>query len=391
VASFQSLYARANDWSPAADSGRTAGNLLDRWARSEAAQVATAVDEALENFDTARAGALLAAYIDDLSNWYVRRSRRRFWDGDPAALQTLHDCLRTVTLLMAPFTPFITETVWRSLFGSTGDVASVHLAAWPVGTGELAPADPALSAQVAVVRRVVELGRAARAESSVKTRQPLGRALVSAPGWSEVPEELRRQVADELNVVALESLHDADEVITVTIKPNFRALGKRFGNRTKLVAGAITSSSAEQIAAALHADSPVTVVLDGELIELQPDELIVNQSPSVGWTVASDGAETVALDLELTPQLRRQGLLREIVRTVQEARKNAGFDVTDRISLRWLVGGSPDPAEAIREHADELAGEVLATSLENGRPDSPEGWVETHDEELGLTIWLRRA
>ena len=408
IASFQSLYARANDWSPASSDATDGGTVLDRWARAEGERVAAAVDLALENFDTARAGILLAGYIDDLSNWYVRRSRRRFWDGDPAALQTLHDCLRTLTLLLAPFTPFVTETVWRALFATTDDAESVHLASWPVsntseqeaatwgevaGTyGELSDSTYGeLSSQMALVRRVVELGRAARAQSSVKTRQPLGRALVSAPGWSEVPGELRREVADELNVVELASLHDADEVITVTIKPNFRALGKRFGNRTKHVAAAITATPAETIASALHAGQPVVVTVDGERVELGADELIVNQSPSAGWTVASDGAETVALDLELTPQLRRLGLLREIVRTVQEARKGAGFDVTDRIALHWRVGGSPEPAQAITEHAGELAREVLATTLTHGEPESGDGWVETHDQELGLTVWLRRA
>ncbi len=391
VASFQSLYARANGWVPGSpDAGSP--TLLDRWALDEARRVAAEVDDALENFDTARAGKLLAAFIDDLSNWYVRRSRRRFWDGDPAALATLHECLRTLTLLLAPFVPFVTETVWGALFAGSTGVPSVHLAQWPVDATTDSSVDTALAEQVDVVRRVVELGRAARAESGVKTRQPLGRALISAPGWSAVPDALRQEVADELNVVALEDLRDAEELITVTVKPNFRTLGRRFGPRTKDVAAAVGLTPAAGIAHSLHLGRPVEVTLaDGSTEHLAAEELIVNQSPSDGWTVASDGPDTVALDLEITPELRRRGLVRDVVRQVQEARKNAGLDVSDRIELRWRVGGSPDPADAILEHADELAAEVLATSLTRGAAPEQDGWFTAADEELGLTLWLRKA
>ena len=183
IASFQSLYARANGWTPG-NGGGGEPSVLDRWARAETNRVAAEVDAALEAYDPARAGRALSGLIDDLSNWYVRRSRRRFWDGDPAALQTLHDCLDVLTRLLAPFVPFVTERVWQALFAEATGVESVHLAAWP-DTGR---ADrPELSAQVALVRRVVELGRAARAASGVKTRQPLARALISAPGWAACP------------------------------------------------------------------------------------------------------------------------------------------------------------------------------------------------------------
>jgi len=193
VASFQSLYARANEWTPGTDGERT---LLDRWALAEAHRVAAEVDAALESFDTARAGKVLGGYVDDLSNWYVRRSRRRFWAGDPAALSTLHACLDVLTRLLAPLVPFVTERVWGALFASTGAVDSVHLAAWPEADRSLI--DETLSEQVALVRRLVELGRSARADSKMKTRQPLAQALISAPGWATLPEELRDQVRDEL-------------------------------------------------------------------------------------------------------------------------------------------------------------------------------------------------
>jgi isoleucyl-tRNA synthetase len=388
IASFQSLYARANSWAPGTDEGER--TPLDEWALSEGHRTALLVDAALEDFDTARAGKVLADYIDDLSNWYVRRSRRRFWDGDPAALATLHECLYLLTLLMAPFTPFVTERVWSALFArQDGRTDSVHLAPWP----RIDPSvvDDALAAQVALVRRVVELGRAARAESGVKTRQPLARALVSAPGWSAVPEGLRREVADELNVQSLASLAESatNDLVEVTVKPNFRALGRRFGGRTQAVAASIAAAAPRPLADALAAGT-ANVDVDGEQVTLTGADVVVTETPRSGWAVASDGPETVALDLELTHELRLAGLARDIVRLVQDARKNAGYQVTDRVELWWRVGGSPAPAEAIRAHTDLLRTEVLATRFTEGPPPAGTGGLaELVDEELGLHVWLR--
>ena len=384
LASFQSLYARANGWEAGSGGPDT---LLDQWARNETNRVATEVDTALEAYDPARAGKALFGLIDDLSNWYVRRSRRRFWEGDPAALQTLHDCLDILTRLLAPFVPFVTERVWQALFADTTGIASVHLASWPETD---APTDPALSRQVALVRRIVELGRAARAASGVKTRQPLARALISAPGWDELPQALRREVADELNVVDLAELTDASELLDITVRPNFRNLGKQHGSDTKAVAAAITSfQHPGGLAHTLRTQGAFTLESVGKTITA--DDVIISEAPVSGWVVEVAGSNTVALDLELTPELRRLGQLRDIVRIVQEARKNAGFEVIDRIALHWTVGGSPEPAEAIRAHATELASEVLASTLTEGAPEEPAGFFEADDEELGLRLWLARA
>jgi isoleucyl-tRNA synthetase len=388
VASFQSLYARANGWTPAAASGEL--TVLDRWALSELHRVAAEVEDALENFDTARAGKALAAYIDDLSNWYVRRSRRRFWDGDPAALSTLHECLDVLTRLLAPFIPFVTERVWGALFVPTGDVDSVHLARWPDADPSLIDAD--LSDQVSIVRRLVELGRSARADSKMKTRQPLSQALISAPGWIALPEGLKSQVREELNVVQLANLSDAGELVELAVKPNFRELGRRFGKRTQSVATAISAVDAETFVDAYRAGT-ARVEVDGEWFDISGDEVVVAETPRSGWAVASAGSDTVALDLELTHELRLAGLVREIIRMIQEARKNAGLDVTDRIELWWRVGGSPEPAEAIRTHGELLAGEVLASAVTEGAPDEAgtAGLFSVEDEELGLHAWLRKA
>jgi isoleucyl-tRNA synthetase len=385
IASFQSLYARANNWTPGTSGEPT---LLDNWARNETNKVAAEVDAALEAYDPARAGKALFGLVDDLSNWYVRRSRRRFWDGDPAALQNLHYCLDVLTRLLAPFVPFVTEKVWQALFGETTGIGSVHLASWPAVDQ---PVDRTLSEQVALVRRTVELGRAARTESKVKTRQPLNIGYVSAPGWDSLPPELKAEAADELNVQALARLADADELIDITVKPNFRSLGARFGPRTKIVAAAIGAADTHSLTLALRGTGTSTLTVEGEEVTITTDDVLVQERPRAGWAVASAGNETVALDLELTPELRRLGLLRDVVRIVQEARKNAGFEVTDRITLHWLVGGSPEPAEAIRAHAAELSGEVLATALLEGAPADSAAFFEARDLERGLHLWLARA
>jgi isoleucyl-tRNA synthetase len=389
--SFQALYARESGFEPSSTPAPPVAerSALDRWALSEAHRLARDVDDALASYDTQRAGRLLSGYVDDLSNWYVRRSRRRFWAGDPAALATLHECLYVVTLLMAPFTPFITERVWQDLFASTSEELpdSVHLAAWPQVDGGLI--DDTLADQMSLVRRLVELGRAARATSSVRTRQPLGRALVAATGWDSLPDDLRAEVSDELNCGALAPLGEmAGHLVDVSVKANFRALGKRFGKGTPPVASAIAAADPVRLVAALRATGTAEVGVDGEAVALTEDDVVVTESPRAGWAVASDNGETVALDLEVTPELRRAGLARETVRLVQEARKAAGFAVSDRISL-WWQSTDADLAAALREHGAAVADEVLATSFLEGEPDADA--VRGADPELGLAFGVRKV
>jgi isoleucyl-tRNA synthetase len=249
--------------------------------------------------------------------------------------------------------------------------------------------DDQLSEQVALVRRLVELGRAARAESKIKTRQPLSQALISAPGWAGVPEELKAQVREELNVVALASLSDAGELVELSVKPNFRVLGRRFGKRTQTVANAITAADVNAFVAAYRAGS-ASVQVDGEVLPISGDEVVVAETPRSGWAVASSGSDTVALDLELTHELRLAGLAREVIRFIQDARKNAGLEVTDRIELWWRVGGSPEPGEAIRTHRNQIAEEVLAVEICEGSPDKDVLYT-ARDEEFGLHVWLAKA
>ena len=391
TAAFLSLYARAADWTPAsADTPPIAERpALDRWVLSEAHRMAREVDAALEVFDTQRAGRLISAFVDDLSNWYVRRTRRRFWDGDPAALATLDEALRIVTLVMAPFTPFVTERVWQDMVRSVNPDAppSVHMASWPAVDDDVI--DDTLAAQVALVRRVVELGRAARAASSVRTRQPLARALVSAPGWTSLPSELVAEVASELNVLDMASLSATEgDLVDVTAKANFRSLGKRYGKQVQEIATAIAATDAAALASGLRSGA-AQVSVDGiGVVDLTEEDVVITETPREGWSVASGEGETVALDLELTDDLRRLGIAREAVRLIQEARKSAGLEISDRIALRWQAS-EPMVAAAMREHEGLISSEVLATAYAEGEPES--GDHVGADPDLGLAFGLHRA
>ncbi|MFE6685473.1 isoleucine--tRNA ligase [Streptomyces sp. NPDC057743] len=387
---FQALYARTSNWAPsAADPAPADRPLLDRWLLGELNALVEGVTDALEGYDTQRAGKLLSAFVDDLSNWYVRRSRRRFWQGDAAALRTLHDVIETVTRLMAPLVPFITERVWQDLVVPVTPDApdSVHLTTWPVADRALM--DPTLSAQMQLVRRLVELGRATRAESGVKTRQPLSRALVGAHGFADLSEDLRAQIAEELNVSSLAALSDVGgSLVDTTAKANFRALGKRFGKGVQAVAKAIAAADAAALSLALRGGT-ASVEVDGETIDLTPEEVIITETPREGWSVASDAGATVALDLEITPELRRAGLARDAIRLIQEARKNSGLDVADQIALRWTTTDD-EVRTALTDHAALIADEVLAADFAAGGPEESYGPAFT-DEALALTFHLRKA
>ncbi|WP_329151966.1 isoleucine--tRNA ligase [Streptomyces sp. NBC_01456] len=398
---FQALYARTSNWAPSpADPAPADRPLLDRWLLGELNSLVEQVTDSLESFDTQRAGKLLSSFVDDLSNWYVRRSRRRFWQGDAAALRTLHDVIETVTRLMAPLTPFLTERVWQDLVVPVTPDApnSVHLSSWPVA--DKAAIDPALSAQMLLVRRLVELGRATRAESGVKTRQPLSRALVAAHGFAGLPEDLRAQIAEELNVSSLAALSDSSSgregggsLVDTTAKANFRALGKRFGKGVQAVAKAVAAADAAALSLALR-EGTASVEVDGETVTLAPDEVIITETPREGWSVASEAGATVALDLEITPELRRAGLARDAIRLIQEARKNSGLDVADRIALRWQ-STDEEVRTALADHTGLISDEVLATDFVNEQESTEDVngsyGPEFTDESLALTFRLRKA
>jgi isoleucyl-tRNA synthetase len=289
---------------------------------------------------------------------------------------------------MAPLTPFVTERVWQDVVRpvDAGAAESVHMASWPSFDQSLVV--EGLDASVQQARRVVELGRSARAEAKVRTRQPLRRVLVGSGAWSALSDDLRAEVAAELNVGSVDSLADVGgDLVDHEAKASFRALGKRFGKQTPAVAAAIAAADAAGLAESLRSDGRAVLMVDGTETDVLADEVIVSERPREGWSVVNEQGETVALDLELTPELVRAGLAREAIRLVQEARKASGFDVSDRIELWWQASG--ELAEALAEHTGLLAEEVLATAITGQAP--PDTSLPAHeDEELGLTLWLRR-
>lgn len=386
-ASFLSLYGRLSTVEfLAAPKPIDQRPSLDRWIISLTNHVANQVAQALDNFDTQRAGRLLAEAVDDLSNWYVRRSRRRFWDSDPDALATLHQALKTLTLIMAPFVPFITEKLWQDLFRTTTekDIESVHLANWPEFTaGEI---DHSLLSQMRLVRNLVELGRSARAESKIKNRQPLARALIVAQGWDEIPKEIQNQLLEELNILKLESIDQTQNLVDVTVKANFRNLGVRYGSETNQIAQFIKDSLTLAQIEKIRSDGELEVAPFGKAITLELADLIITETPRTGWAVASADAATVALDLELTDELRAMGLSREVIRLIQEHRKLSGFDVSDRITVSYATENQ-ELIAAINSHATEISNEVLALELTQVKDNSS---PTASDEELGLSIWLKK-
>ena len=380
--SFLALYASASDFVPTAVAAPKDRPMMDRWILSELNSVIKLVDNSYENFDSQGAGAALSQFIDDLSNWYVRRSRRRFWDGDPAALATLHTCLETVTLLMAPMVPFITEHVWQSLNRVVDPKlpVSVHLADFPISDESLI--DENLSMNVSLARRLVELGRAARAQSQLKVRQPLSRALISATGWKGLPQELKEQIADELNVEQLDDLAGVgSELVDITVKANFKSLGSRYGATVQEIAKSIASANPVNLVSSIRNQGEAEIVAAGESYRIIESDLVITETPRSGWSVASHAGESVALDLALDQRLIDKGVVREAIRAIQDERKGSGFEVTDRIRIKW--NSRPEFVSAISGAIDHIKDEVLAVEMEL-RPELPFGV-----DELGLKLELR--
>ncbi len=395
--SFWVTYASLEGYDPSADDIPVAARPeMDRWVLAELDDTITVVTDALESFDTTRSGARLARFVDDLSNWYVRRSRRRFWrsseDADTrAGFLTLWECLVTVTKLTAPYTPFIADEIFTNLApGDPSEPDSVHLADWPRPVPERR--DDELRRRMATARRVVTLGRSARTDAKVRVRQPLRRALVVLPSKEAAQlEGITQLIADELNVKAVELAHGLEELVSYTVKPNFKALGPRFGARVKEVAEALRRAPAAALVTDLERADKTSIELGGELIELTRDELDVRVSGRAGFALAQDGPYGVALDVEVTPELLAEGVAREVVRAVQDLRKDSGLAVEDRIEL-WLLPRGDSVMEALETHGDFISAEVLATAttIDGSIPDGVSTTEVTLDHGTAA-IGLKRA
>jgi isoleucyl-tRNA synthetase len=387
--SFWVLYANAEDLGPLDFRGAPEpANDLDRWALSRLQATTATVRERMDEFDCTAAGRAIAKYVEELSNWYVRLSRRRFWDGDRAAFATLRHCLLETAALLAPFVPFLADEIHLNLaggtLGQTGETPdSVHLRDYPAVDAALV--DPELETAMEAVRLTVELGRAARARAKAKVRQPLRRAVIVANDAEREAIEARAElVTAELNVKELDFVSDEGELVSYTAKPNYRALGPRFGKRMPLVAAAVEALDAAHVAAVMADGGEVGINVEGDEHTLGPEEITLALQPLEGYEVEAEAGHAVALQLELDDELRREGLAREIVHAVQIARKEAGLDITDRIAL--ALGGDEDLLTAARAHEQYLSGEVLATSVDYDAVDGASAKIEG----LQLTIELSR-
>ena len=395
---FLVTYAALPDgWSPGDPAPPVAErSAMDRWALSRLDSTVEHVTARLADYDPTSAGRALEDLVDDLSNWYVRTSRRRFWRSDDAAdtaaaFATLHECLTTISLLLAPFCPFVADEMWGNLVAAHDDSAapSVHLADWPAPGGRR---DEQLEQAMAAAMEATTLGRSARKEAKLKVRQPLQEAVIACPpATARVLEGLSGIVAEELNVREVRFVTDAGGLVQVSLKPNYRTLGPRMGKEMPAMAEAVAALDPTATVQALDAGQSVTVSVAGRDEVLNDDDFLREVRPSEGYAVAEGGALAVGLATELTPELEMEGLARDLVRAIQTARRAADLKVEDRIVLH--LDGSGRIREAIDAHRHWIAGEVLASELTvgHGVPFTP---LHREDGEIDgepVAISLSRA
>ncbi|MGH9015552.1 MAG: isoleucine--tRNA ligase [Acidimicrobiia bacterium] len=363
--SFFVTYANLDAWGPG--DAEPSGHVLDRWVRSRLHGTVRDVTDALDRFDALRGTQALDRFVDDLSNWYVRRSRARFWKAsDTAAHATLHECLLTLAKLLAPFCPFVADELYANL---SGDPDSVHLADWP--EPDATALDHALEAEVALARQVVSLGRAARTESRLRVRQPLRRALMLLPGGATLSAAVAAEVADELNVKRLEPIADLEGLVRYAVVPNFQKLGPRAGKRMPKLKEALAAADGAAVRSALAEEGVYRIDVDGETIDVRPDEVEVRATSHEEFALAQEGVSAVALDTALDDGLRLEGIARELVRMLNDARKAAGYEIADRVRVHLRAGGAVKQAAV--HHSQWIAGEVLAEEWEVSDADAGAG------------------
>ncbi len=359
-------------------------SLLDRWIISRLQEVIGVVRDSLSSFDSLTAARTIEDFVvEELSNWYIRRNRRRFWktesDTDKvAAYLTLYEVLENVNRLLAPFLPFLTEEIHENLVRSVDATApaSVHLTNFPEVDESKIDAD--LSRHMTALLHVVGLGRSARSAAGVKVRQPLGRVLVGSrqEGATESIERLKDQLLDELNVKTFEMVANPDDYVSYSVRPNLPLLGPKHGPKLGKVRQSIQQADPARLAQLQRAGRTIQLSIEGETIEIEPDEILVEVRSREGFSVAEDRDFMVALDLEITPELRQEGLARDFVRGVQDARKSAGLQIEDTIATVYTAEG--EIAESIERYADYIKGETLSEDLQPGSPES-DGY---HAEEI---------
>ena len=371
---FFVLYARLDDVDFSQDIPLADRPEIDRWALALLNQTVRTCTAALDNYDAKTAGEAIESFVDQLSNWYVRRTRRRFWKStDPedkrSAYLTLYECLDVAHRLMAPFVPFLAEHIYQNLVRTVDKDApiSVHMSTWP----EVHDAydDETLLFEIGVVQKVVGLARAARGQSGIRTRQPLSRLLVRAPNdaAAKALDDHKEQILEELNVKSIEFIARDEGLVTYRIKPNLPKLGKEYGKVLPEIRKALEAADGAAVAGKIARGENIIISVPSGELTLTGQDLIIQTSSAEGYACGADGGFLTALDTSLTEELIREGVARELIRTVQESRKQSGLEVSDRIVLG--VSGTAGVEAALGEYRDYLMSETLATEWQVGQKD----------------------
>ena len=370
--SFFVLYARLDAVDLTSDVPLEQRPEIDRWALALLNRTVRTCTAAMDAYDAKTAGEAIESFVDQLSNWYVRRNRRRFWKStDPkdkrSAYLTLYECLSSAHKLMAPFVPFLAEHVYQNLVRAIDADAppSVHMAEWP--KTDSARDDDRLLFEIGVVQKVVGLARAARGLSGLRTRQPLSRLLARAPNdeAAKALEGHKDQILEELNVKSIEFIARDAELVNYRIKPNLPRIGKQYGKMIPSVRRALENAEGSEIASAVARGETFELEVDGTTISLGPEDVLIETSSAAGFACAEDSGYLTALDTTLNDELVLEGVARELIRTVQDARKRAGLDVSDRIVLG--VSGSAAVDAALDRYRDYLMSETLAVEWAVGQ------------------------
>ena len=393
--SFLRTYAEIDEWSP--QKGQFEGdNILDQWIMSRLQTLKNTVATEMEGYRLYNVVPGLFAFIEDLTNWYIRLNRGRFWGEDIsadkiAAYSTLYEVLMELSKVMAPFAPFLSEHLYQSLAQLAGQPAqpnSVHLCDYP--EAEAVKVKPALETAVERMQQVILLGRQKREEVKIGLRTPLSRLTIvnSDTALLEDMRSLEGYVRDELNVQSVEYSADESAYIELYAKPNFPLLGKRLGKRMKAFAGVIANLDIVQISE-LQSNGDIQLTVAGESETFSSEEIQVQQQARAGTNTVSNSQIAVDLDCELTPELIRGGYAREVVNRIQRARKDQGFDVSDRIAVAYTADG--DLAQAISEHQDYLMGETLCVDLQGAHEEAlPDGATDTEIDGHTLRFTIQR-
>ena len=390
--SFFTTYANLDGWKPGQNE-EVEYSPLDRWLLSALHTLTRDVTRAMETYDVLGATRPIETFVDNLSNWFLRRSRRRFWksesDGDKqAAYATLYEALVTVSKLLAPTMPFLADELYQNLVRSWDENAplSVHLASWP--TYDEVRIDETLNREISLVMKLASLGHAARNKANRKVRQPLAEVAFAVGSAEEraVPLKYAEMLEDELNVKAVRTLGAAGEAVSYSLNPLPKQLGQKYGSRFPALRPAILALEPTAAAQKLLAGQPVDVVVGGETYTILPEEVEVRMQARAGFAVATEGAYLAALVTDLTPALVREGLAREFVRRVQDLRKTAGLDIADRIHLTYQA--TPGLEAAVQDFRDYIMNETLTVELTSGFPGEVSGPAVVKDAFDGEEVTL---